>query len=268
MLLRLFDLEPAGEDRFIAPNPGEFSWGRVFGGQVVGQALRAAAHTVDADRACHSLHSYFIRGGRPGVPIQIEVDRIRDGRSFTTRRAVALQDDEAIFCLEASFHIREDGTEYQLPRAPGVPGPDGGSLHPHMGFSSGMDVRELGSSAPDERGVYASTRRSWMRVSERLPDDSVLHQCAIAFMSDMGASMGARVPHLTDPQSWGGASLDHSLWFHRPARADEWLLMDLHAVSNSGARGFTRGMMHTQDGVLAVSIVQEALLRPTGKVFG
>lgn len=271
-LLDLFELERLDADIFLAPNPETFSWGRVFGGQVVAQALRAAAHTVDADHAPHSLHSYFIRGGAPGVPIRLEVDRTRDGRSFTTRRVTALQEGNTIFCLQCSLHRREDGPEYQLPIAEDVPDPLDGSVtgwaRSHGSFGSALEVRELGPSEPDERGVYTSTRRSWVRVSEPLVDDPVLHQCVIAFLSDMGAAMGARVPHLMDHASWGGASLDHSLWFHRHARADQWLLFDLHAVSNAGARGFTRGTMHTRDGVLVASIVQEALLRPTGRIPG
>lgn len=266
-LLSFFDLERVSDDVFVAPNPGDFSFGRVFGGQVVGQALRAALHTVDSSRRPHSLHAYFIRPGRSGVPIRLEVDRTRDGRSFTTRYVVARQHGEAIYNMACSFHIDEEGNEYQLPPND-APNPEE-LVVPEgmwgMGFGGALEMHELPPSEPDERGVYTSTRRCWMRVGERLDDDPGLHACVIAFMSDMGASMGARVPAIM-PFPMGGASLDHALWYLRPCRADEWLLMDLHAVSNSGARGLTRGTIHTRHGVLAAAIAQEALLRPTGRM--
>jgi acyl-CoA thioesterase-2 len=266
-MLSILDLERVGADEFVAPNPGEFSWGRVFGGQVVAQALRAAQLTVDSDHSAHSVHAYFVRGGAPGTPIGLDVHHVRDGRSFTTRNVTATQDGQEIFIMSCSFHKSEEGAEYQLPPSD-VPPPEAGSAHPHGGFSQSLEVRELGPSEPDDRGIYASTRRLWVRVSERMPDDPALHQCAIAFISDLGTSMGARVPRMISFEHWGGASLDHAVWFHRPARADEWLLFDLHAVSNFGARGLARGTMHTADGDLAVSVVQEALLRPTGRTPG
>lgn len=276
-LRRLFDVERVEAYSFRAPNPEEMSWGRVFGGQVVGQALRAAMLTVPEAYAAHSLHAYFIRGGQPGVPIRVEVDPLRDGRSFATRHTVAMQEDEVIFSMSCSFHKQEEGPEYQLPASADVPDPEdvafdgdwmpGGRRRRRGPFGRGVESVEVGPTEPDERGVYASTRRAWLRALDGLGDDPVVHQCAIAFMSDMGAAMGARIPSLMT-RSMGGASLDHSVWFHRAARADEWLLFDLQAVSNHNARGLTRGTLHTRDGVLVASIAQEALLRPTQRIPG
>ncbi|KAA0233507.1 MAG: Acyl-CoA thioesterase 2 [Acidimicrobiales bacterium] len=266
-LLDLLDLEQIEKDRFRGINPEIRFASRVFGGQVAAQALRAAAHTVEVEHSVHSLHSYFLRPGVPGIPIEYEVDRIRDGRSFTTRLVVAHQGEEAIFNLSASFHRREAGVDYQAPIAPDAPGPDDASVQLGLPFpvvreQMPVELRELGTTEPDDGGFYRSTRRAWIRTRGVLPDDAVLHACVIAFISDMGAVMGARAP--LPEQPWNrlmGASLDHALWFHRPVRADEWLLYDLQAVSNYGARGFTRGTLHTQDGVLGASVSQEALLR-------
>jgi acyl-CoA thioesterase-2 len=266
-LLALLDLEQTAADRFRTGNPDP-GWGnRVFGGQVAAQAIRAAVATVDPDRYPHSLHAYFIRPGRPGVPIDLEVERTRDGRSFTTRRVLARQSDEVIFEMSTSFHVTEPGVDYQMPLRADVPAPDevsdGVSFIPREARDwLPVELREVGVDGPDERGWYASTRRVWMRVKRALSDDALLHACVLTFLSDMGAVMGARAPLDEQPLSrLMGASLDHAVWFHRPIRADEWFLYDLHAVSNAGARGLTRGTMHAIDGVLGVSVAQEALLR-------
>lgn len=266
-LLHTLELEPSGSDRFRVPNPDPGYGQRVFGGQVAAQAIRAAVATVEPDRPPHSLHAYFIRPGRPGVPITFEVERTRDGRSFSTRRVVAHQDDVTIFEMSTSLHVRESGVDYQLPMPSGVPDPetvsDRSSFIPDEARDRlPVDMRELGATEPDESGWYPSTRRVWMRVKRVLPDDPLLHACVLTFLSDMGAVMGARAPLPEQPLvRLMGASLDHSLWFHRPMRADDWFLYDLHAVSNAGARGLARGTMHAADGVLGVSVAQEALLR-------
>jgi acyl-CoA thioesterase-2 len=265
-LIDLLALEPVDLDEYCSANPDRGFGPRVFGGQVAAQALRAALHTVEGHRHVHSMHAYFLRPGAPGQPIRYEVDRIRDGRSFTTRRVVAWQ-HEPIFTSAVSFHGTEPGPDYQQPIALDVPAPDGAPLD--AGFipegvrhELPMDFRDLGATEPDERGFRSSTRRVWMRIRRPLPDDPDLHASMIAFLSDMGAVMGARAPLPDQPlDRLMGASLDHSLWFHRPLRADEWFLYDLRAVSNGNARGLAVGTMHSADGTLGVSVAQEALLR-------
>ena len=266
-LIDSLELDALGDDRFRAANRDAGYSPRVFGGQVAGQAIQAAVRTVEVDHSVHSMHAYFLRPGRPGVPIDFDVERTRDGRSFTTRRVLAQQGDEVIFEMSASFHATEDGFDYQLPLAAGVPDPD--DAEPRLIFVPRegieflpMEMRELGPTEPDERGWHSSSRRAWMRIKGRLPDDPLLHQCLLTYLSDMGAMFGAMAPG--QGFTFGnvmGASLDHAMWFHRPMRADEWFLYDLHAISNAGARGVARGTMHTADGTLGVSMVQEALIR-------
>lgn len=267
-LIAVLDLEPTGTDRYRAAN-GQMSPGdRVFGGQVAAQALHAASSTVGPEHAAHSMHAYFVRPGRTGVPIELEVERTRDGRSFTTRRVLALQGDEVIFEMSASFHQHEEGRDYQLGLPPGLPEPEDAParmmfMPESMRSRMPMEMSEVGASEPDAAGWYPSTRRVWMRIKRRIGDDPVLHQSLLAYLSDMGAMFGALAPE-TDrgrPNLLMGASLDHALWFHRPLRADEWFLYDLHAVSNAGSRGLARGTMHDRTGVLGVSVAQEALLR-------
>ncbi len=267
-LLELFAFEETGEDHFRAVNLDRGYGDRVFGGEVAGQALRTATHTIDVPHGLHSLHAYFVRPGKPGVPIDYSVERTRDGRSFTTRRVLALQGDEAIFEMSCSFHKHEEGLDYQLGRSRDVTEPEDSPSamelipeeHRHR---IPFELRELGPSEPDADGWYPSTRRVWLRIKRRLPDDPLLHACLLTFMSDMGAVMGAIAPV---PESSStklmAASLDHAMWFHRPIRADEWVLYDLAAVSNYGARGLCRGTMHTAKGTLGISVAQEALLRP------
>jgi acyl-CoA thioesterase-2 len=251
-LLALLDLERVASDRFRTENPDPGYGKRVFGGQVAAQAIRAAVDTVEPDRSPHSLHAYFIRPGRPGVPIDFDLAR---------------QLGEVIFEMSTSLHVTEPGVDYQMPLRDDVPQPaevsDRVSFVPDEARDRlPIEMREVGASEPDDQGWYPSTRRVWMRVKRGLPDDALLHACVLTFLSDMGAVMGARAPLEEQPLArLMGASLDHALWFHRPIRADEWFLYDLHAVSNAGARGLTRGTMHAIDGVLGVSVAQEALLR-------
>ena len=259
---RLLTLEPVGHDRFEAITPGDGP-GRLFGGQVAAQSLRAATMTVDGSRPPHSFHAYFVRPGRPGTPLVLDVIRIRDGRSFTTRAVTATQAGEAIFFLAASFHSAEEGDDWHLPPREDVPLPDADAAKesPFTRFESMMpfEVRPAAGRSPMGFALHPF----WVRVRERLPDDALLHACCLAFMSDMGVVGSARAP-TSSAVPFMGASLDHAVWFHRPARADEWLLFDVEPVSNYGARGLARGSMHDADGVLLATITQEALLRPAG----
>jgi acyl-CoA thioesterase-2 len=267
-LIAILDLEPVGEDRYRAASSPLSPGDRVFGGQVAAQALHAASSTVAPEHAAHSMHAYFVRPGRNGVPIDLEVERTRDGRSFTTRRVLAKQEDEVIFEMSASFHQHEEGNDYQLGLAADIPPPEDAPermlfMPEAMRARMPMEMREVGASGPDEHGFYASTRRAWMRIKRPIGDDPVLHQSLLAYLSDMGAMFGAMAP-TSDGRNRNllmGASLDHALWFHRPLRADEWFLYDLHAVSNAGSRGLARGTMHDRHGRLGVSVAQEALFR-------
>lgn len=259
-LLDLLALERQGRGRFRAATPADGP-SRLFGGQVASQSLRAATLSVDPDRRPHSFHAYFVRPGTPDVPLDLEVERTRDGRSFSTRRVTASQDGEAIFVLAASFHIQEEGDDWQLPAPSDVPAPEdvAGAESPLRRFSS-MSPFEL---RPVRRDAELPMMHPfWARSREPLPDDPAVHACVTAFMSDMGVVGSARAPG-SSAVPFAGASLDHAVWFHRPARADDWLLFSVAPVTNAAARGLAHGTMHTREGVLAVSIVQEALLRPT-----
>lgn len=265
-LVALLDLEPIERNRFRGANPGN-GWGRVFGGHVCAQALRAAHLTVTTDHRVHSLHSYFLRPGKPEVPILYSVTRIRDGRSFTTRDVVAIQNGEVIFDLSASFQTAEPGFEYQLERSATAPDPETVERSVRMGRRHGgpIDNREFAAEFDPAAG-RTLTRRMWFRADGELPEDPGLHACVIAYASDMGPVGAAARPAREGGSSRDlmTASLDHAMWFHRPIRADQWLLYDLEAVATSGARGLARGTIHTADGLLGVSVVQEALLRPIG----
>jgi acyl-CoA thioesterase-2 len=255
----------------------------VFGGQVAGQALVAAARTVDDDRAVHSLHAYFLRPGDPSVPILYEVDRIRDGRSFTTRRVVAIQHGRAIFNLAASFHVAEPEPQldHQLTmedvmfdgRLPPPPEslPDWRERMAAWKDRIGdwydrprpIDQRHVDHSLPDRRQPLPPHQRTWFRADGQLPDDPVLHACIVTYASDMTLLDTAILPHgmETLDDSLQMASLDHAMWFHRPFRADGWLLYVQDTPSASAGRGLARGLIYTQDGELAVSVVQEGLIR-------
>jgi acyl-CoA thioesterase-2 len=244
---------------------------RVFGGQVAGQALVAAGRTVD-DKAVHSLHAYFLRPGDPKVPIIYEVDRIRDGKSFATRRVVAIQHGEAIFNLQASFHVDEEGFEHQAEMPP-VPDPETlpaacdvkpPEVEGRLWRELPMDIRYV-DGPPWERSESASASQLvWIRANGGLPDDPLLHVCIVTYASDYSLLGCTLVPH--GRSHWDErimmASLDHAMWFHRPFRADEWLLYSQFSPTASGARGLAYGGIFRQDGTLAVSVVQEGLIRP------
>jgi acyl-CoA thioesterase-2 len=259
----LLELQETAKDRFTAPTPAEGP-PRLFGGQVAAQALRAACATVEDGRPVHSLHSYFIRPGRPDSAMELVVERTRDGRSFTTRHVTALQEDKAIFTLTASFHAPEEGTDWQLPAPEAARPPDAADR------SLGEPFATFWRDSPFLiQSLSGSTQRpllhpAWIRLTEEIGDDPVLHACALTYVSDMAVVFAARAPVDRTGFGVGGASLDHSVWFHRPFDIRRWLLFSVEAVSNYGARGLARGTFHTEDGTLVASLAQEGLLRPTG----
>lgn len=273
-LIELLDLEELEVNIFRGRSPKEDRQ-RVFGGQVAGQALVAAGRTVSEGRV-HSLHCYFLRPGDPKIPILYEVDRIRDGKSFTTRRVVAIQHGRAIFNLDASFHKDEPGLEYHSPM-PEVPAPE--TLPTFMERLKPF-LRELGPWAEQERPIDIrlcdpvdtppSTWRqpnayAWIRTSGALPDDPMLHNCILTYASDMTLLDTTVRPHglvWCPDRKLMMASLDHSIWFHRPFRVDEWLLYAQVTPSSSGGRGLATGSIFTRSGVLVASIAQEGLIRP------
>ena len=274
-LVTLLDLEPIEVNIFRGYSPEE-NRVRVFGGQVAGQSLVAASRTVDENtRHVHSLHAYFLRPGDPAVPILYEVDRLRDGRSFTTRRVIAIQHGEVIFNLQASFHASEPGLDWQIPSPQGLPDPESlpdfktrmAPYKEQMGEwydrPRPIDQRYVDGS-PMERTVHESTgQKVWLRAVGSLPDDPVLHACIATYASDMTLLDTTLLPHglgWTDGNVQM-ASLDHAMWFHRPFRADEWHLYDQHAISTSNSRGLAGGSIYTRDGQLAVTVVQEGLIR-------
>ncbi|MEQ7005833.1 acyl-CoA thioesterase II [Actinopolymorpha sp. B17G11] len=277
-LLDLLDLEQIEDNLFRGRQP-ETRLQRVFGGQVAGQALVAASRTVEPGRAVHSLHAYFLLPGDTNVPIVYDVERLRDGRSFSTRRTVARQHGRTIFYMSASFHVPEAGFDHQ-DVAPDVPAPDvcptlGEVLEKISGRPSdtwaeewaALDVRYAGDSrrggTPDDPD-HPARARVWFRAAGRLPDDPVLHRCVLAYASDLTLLGVTLVPHDTYIGARGlqTASLDHAIWFHRPFRADEWLLYDQISPSASDARGLATGRLFTTDGSLVASVVQEGLIRP------
>ena len=275
-LVALLDLEKIEEDIFRGVSPKQSSL-RVFGGQVAGQALVAAGRTVPPERGVHSLHAYFIRPGDPSVPIVYEVDRIRDGRSFTTRRVVAVQHGKPIFALSASFQLVEVGVEH-AEEMPVVPAPEDLPTQGELvteelkaKFANittrprPIDVRYVTEPAwvSRETGPRDARNQVWMRADGKLPDDPLLHVCVLAYASDMTLLDSILARHGV---YWGtdnvlGASLDHAMWFHRPFRADEWVLYDCASPSASGGRGLATGRFFTQDGTLVATVVQEGLLR-------
>ncbi len=276
-LLHLLDLEQVEVNIFRGPSPKERSQ-RVFGGQVLGQALVAATRTVE-DRFCHSLHAYFLRPGDPRVPILYEVDRSRDGRSFSSRRVVAIQHGRAIFHMSVSYQIDETGLDHQID-APAVPGPDTlpteaqaraavvDTLPPEarerfLTRQRPIEIRPLDGADMLHTEKRPPHRAIWMRATGPLPDDRGLQQCVLAYASDMTLLDTCLLPHgisFFDPRLQM-ASIDHAMWFHRPFRADEWLLYVQDSPDASGGRGFNRGLIYARDGRLVASVAQEGLVR-------
>ncbi len=275
-LVELLDLETIDLNLFRGRQP-DTSLQRVFGGQVAGQAMVAASRTAPEHRALHSLHSYFLRPGDTSVPIVYDVDRVRDGRSFATRRVLARQKGRPIYALTASFQAHEDGLDHQ-DRMPETPTPEdsvdlavlraqrGASAQEYTREWAALDVRLAADSRSGGRIVDAehpSLARYWMRVAGSLSDDPLVHLAALTYASDITLLGTALVPHgkfLSDPDVMA-ASLDHAVWFHRPFRADRWLLYDQTSPSASGGRGLVLGRVFTEDGVLVASVAQEGLVR-------
>lgn len=276
-LLDILDLEPLEVNIYRGENR-DLGTGRVFGGQVFAQALVAARRTVDENREAHSAHGYFILPGDLKAPIVYFVDRLRDGSSFTTRRVTAIQHGRAIFNLSVSFHIAEEGPEYET-SIPDVPGPEG--LVTELELIRGMadripeplrsivtqdrpiDIRPIDPIDPLSAERREPVRRAWFRAIGKLPDDLGVHQAVLAYASDHGLLVTALQPHGIAYRAPGLqlASLDHSLWMHRPFKADEWLLYSTDSPVTYGARGFVRGTIHAQTGELVASVAQEGLMR-------
>jgi acyl-CoA thioesterase-2 len=274
-LVKLLDLEAIEVNIFRGRSPDE-NRQRVFGGQVAGQALVAATRTVeDRQRTVHSLHAYFLRPGDPSVPILYEVDRIRDGRSFSTRRVVGIQHGKAIFNLQASFHVAEAGPDHQLTMPAGLPDPDTlpafkQLMEPYkeqMGEwyerPRPIDLRYADIDPISRKGKPATGQQVWLRADGHLPDDPTLHACVVTYASDMTLLDTTLLPFgwAWDSPNVQMASLDHAMWFHRPFRADEWLMYDQRAISTAAARGLAGGAIYRRDGTLAVTVVQEGLAR-------
>ena len=276
-LLSLLDLEPLEVNIYRGQNR-DLGTGRVYGGQVFAQALVAARRTVEGDREAHSAHGYFILPGDLQAPIIYFVDRLRDGKSFTTRRVTAIQHGRAIFDLSASFHTREEGPSHQS-AMPETPDPD--TLTPELQLIRGMadripeglrsvltqerpiDFRPVDPTDPMRGTKGEPIRRAWFRAIGRLPDQPSIHQAVLAYASDYGLLVTALQPHGIPYRSPGLqlASLDHSVWLHRPFRADEWLLYSTDSPVTWGARGFVRGTIHSRSGELVASVAQEGLIR-------
>ena len=254
--------------------------GRIFGGQVIAQSLLAAYETVE-DRLCHSLHCYFIRPGDPSVPIIFEVDRSRDGGSFTTRRVIAVQHGQQIFNLAASFQVAEEGYEHQAPML-SVPGPD---ELPTEAQAQAVALARMPEEArkwimrprpiemrPVDGGSFFDGKapegrepesQSWFRAKAPIGNDQHMHQVVMAYASDMSLLSTAMRPHRVHWQTKGfqSASLDHAMWFHKPVNFNNWHLYQQDSPSASGGRGFIRGAIYAQDGTLVASVAQEGLIR-------
>jgi len=276
-LLAILDLERLEHNLYRGRSP-RATWQRVFGGQVIGQALVAAQRTVDADRHVHSLHGYFMRPGDTTVPIIYEVDRIRDGGSFTTRRVVAIQHGEAIFSLEASFQVDEDGLTHEVPMPKELPGPDEletqrellaqaehvpENIRRFWARERPLEIKPVSIEHYTSRDKLPPHQHIWLRTTGTVPNDRAIQSAVLAYLSDMTLLDTSTFPHgraVFDPDLQV-ASLDHAMWFHRPNRLDDWLLYTQDSPSSSGARGFTRGALYARNGSLIASVAQEGLIR-------
>lgn len=275
-LLHLLELESLEVNLFRAPSLNLVGK-NVFGGQVLGQSLMAAGKTLEG-RPCHSLHGYFLRSGDPKSPIVYQVDRIRDGKSFSTREVRAIQHGETIFILYASFQVPEDGLEHQR-RMPDVPGPEGilnetelrqnvAPLLPEKVRNSfvrerPIELRPINPVNPFAPVKQEPLRHTWFRAQEKVSDDIILHQSMLAFASDFGLMGTAMLPHGVSfmHPNLQGASLDHAMWFHHDFRIDDWLLYEMDSPWSGGSRGMNRGSIFRQDGILIATVAQEGLMR-------
>jgi acyl-CoA thioesterase-2 len=263
-LVGLLDLEQIEQNLFRAYHP-EGRTGRLYGGQIMAQALMAATRTTPEERTVHSLHGYFLRPGDPSIPALIDVERIRDGRSFTTRRVVVIQHGQAIFTMDASFQVSETGLSHQMDMpqlsAPAdVQVPDEMRSRNFLGWRH--DHKRLLSETPQP-----PHQELWFKANGTLPDEVRLHTCLLVYESDNALLSTARLPHRGNfkREKLQVASLDHAMWFHRPAldgwRADEWLLYALDSPSSSAARGYNRGSIYSEGGLLVATTMQEGLMR-------
>ena len=278
-LVSILELEQIEDDLFRGAQPPHSTLQRVFGGQVAAQALRAACHSVEPARRVHSLHSYFLRAGDTAIPIIYDVERIRDGGSFSTRRVAARQHGRVIYYLTASFHVAEPGFEHQ-DVMPGVPPaldcPDLAELLETISSRaadswrrewSALEVRYVGDTRPGggiSSDEHPAASRLWFRAHGELGDDPVLNTCFLTYASDLTLLGSSLVPHgvMIGSPRIQAASLDHAVWFHRPVRADDWLLYDQSSPSAQGGRGFATGRLFGADGTLVASVAQEGLVRP------
>lgn len=277
-LITLLDLEKLEDDLYRGHQPANSDMPRVYGGQVAAQALMAAVRSVEESRRVHSLHSYFILGGDPRIPIVYDVERIRDGGSFSTRRVSARQHGEIIFYMTASFHREEPGFEHQasMPEVPAVKDSPVLSdllakISPEYGQHwidewSSMEMRYVGDNraADDPNRVFdPAVQRIWFRANGEMPDDALLNTCVLTYISDLsllGASLTPHGKRIGDP-SIQPASLDHTMWFHRPVKADQWHLYDQNSPIATGARGLATARIFAEDGILVATVAQEGLIR-------
>jgi len=271
-LIDLLDIETIEVDTFRGKHPEEERQ-RTFGGQVAAQALMAAGRTIEGARV-HSLHSYFLRPGNPTMPILYEVDRIRDGKSFSTRRVVAIQKGKAIYNMQASFHNDEESFEHQL-TMPDAPDPESilpmfervekenGAIDEWFKRHHPIDQRFIGELPWSPNRSTEPKQQIWIKADGVLPEDQLLHDCVVTYASDMSLFDSIIAPHSVrwDDGTFMGASLDHCMWFHRPVKADEWMLYDMESPIAHGGRGLARGFLFNQAGELKVSMVQEGLTR-------
>ena len=279
-LIQLLTLERINDSTFVGQNY-QAPWGRVFGGQVLGQSLHAAYQTVSDDRLAHSMHGYFILGGDLSIPITYEVDCLRDGRSFTTRRVVAKQNGKAIFNMAASFQVKEDGVEHQI-TMPNL-------ITPKKLMNSLEQIEEMEKTDPDSYNLIKLTHpkvfefkpverltallakngppfnHMWMRSTEKVKADLPLQQQLLAYASDYNILTTASLPHREELRKGKTfyASIDHAIWFHRSFKIDEWLLYTMDSPSACNSRGFSRGSIFDRNGVLVASVAQEGLMRNT-----
>lgn len=274
----ILELEQLEHNLFRGRSP-ETSWQRVFGGQVIAQALVAAQRCVEEERYVHSLHCYFMLPGDPSIPIIYQVERLRDGSSFTTRRVTAIQHGEAIFSLEASFQVDEDGLDFQVALPLDVPGPDGllsqreiierygdripAGIARFWRRERPIEIKPVDLEHYISREKLDPRQNSWVRVKEKVADDRRVQAAVLAYVSDMTLLDTSTFAHgriLADPDIQA-ASLDHAMWFHRPDKLNDWLLYTQDSPSTSGSRGFTRGALYSRDGTLVASVAQEGLIR-------
>jgi acyl-CoA thioesterase-2 len=277
-LLDILDLEQLEVNLFRGRAP-QATWQRVFGGQVIGQALVAACRTVDVkERLPHSLHAYFLLAGDPKVPIIYDVERVRDGKSFTTRRVKAVQHGQPIFIMSVSFHRDEPGFAHQA-KMPDVPAPDQlpseaeirervlpmmpEPVRRYYERERPIELRPVEYDRYLGKGIEDGRFNLWIRATGKLPDEPAIHQCVLAYASDMTLLDSALTPHGRSvfEKTIMAASLDHALWLHRPFRADDWLLYAQDSPNMGGARGFARGLIFARDGTLVASVAQEGLVR-------